>query len=36
MAFAISAWVLHERHTRAEYAASALVLVGVVGVIVLG
>ena len=36
MAFAISAWVLHERHTRAEYAASALVLVGVVGVIALG
>ena len=35
IAFAISAWVLHERHTRAEYAASALVLVGVVGVVVL-
>ena len=36
MAFAISAWVLHEHHTRAEYAASALVLLGVVGVIALG
>ena len=36
IAFAISAWVLHERHTRAEYAASTLVLVGVVGVVVLG
>ncbi|MGB0112794.1 MAG: EamA family transporter [Ilumatobacteraceae bacterium] len=36
MAFAISAWVLHEQHTRAEYAASALVLVGVVGVVALG
>jgi drug/metabolite transporter (DMT)-like permease len=36
IAFAISAWVLHERHTRAEYTASALVLVGVVGVVVLG
>jgi drug/metabolite transporter (DMT)-like permease len=36
IAFAISAWVLHERHTRAEYAASALVLVGVVGVVALG
>ena len=32
IAFAISAWVLHEQHSRAEYAASALVLVGVVGV----
>jgi drug/metabolite transporter (DMT)-like permease len=36
LAFAISAWVLHEPHTRAEYAASGLVLVGVVGVIALG
>jgi drug/metabolite transporter (DMT)-like permease len=36
IAFAISAWILHERHTRAEYLASALVLVGVVGVVVLG
>src|SRR6056297_95585 len=36
MAFAISAWVLHQRHTRAEYVASALVLLGVVGVIVFG
>lgn len=36
IAFAISAWVLHEQHTRSEYAASALVLVGVVGVVVFG
>ncbi len=36
IAFAISAWVLHETHTRAEYAASALVLVGVIGVVVAG
>jgi drug/metabolite transporter (DMT)-like permease len=36
IAFAISAWVLHERHTRAEYTASALVLLGVVGVVVVG
>ena len=36
IAFAISAWVLHERHTRAEYLASALVLVGVIGVVVFG
>ena len=36
IAFVISIWVLHERHTRAEYVASALVLVGVVGVVVLG
>jgi drug/metabolite transporter (DMT)-like permease len=36
IAFAISAWVLHETHTRAEYAASALVLVGVVGVVAFG
>jgi drug/metabolite transporter (DMT)-like permease len=36
IAFAISAWVLHEQHSRAEYAASALVLVGVVGVVVFG
>ena len=36
IAFAISAWVLHERHTRAEYAASTLVLVGVVGVVAFG
>ena len=36
IAFAISAWVLHESHTRAEYAASVLVLVGVVGVVVFG
>lgn len=36
MAFAISAFWLHERHSRAEYAASALVFAGVVGVIVVG
>jgi drug/metabolite transporter (DMT)-like permease len=36
IAFAISAWVLHETHTRAEYTASALVLAGVIGVIAVG
>jgi drug/metabolite transporter (DMT)-like permease len=36
IAFAVSAWWLHERHTAAEYAASALVLAGVVGVVALG
>lgn len=36
MAFAISAWWLHERHSPAEYAASALVLAGVLGVVTLG
>ena len=36
IAFAISAWWLHERHGRVEYAASGLVLVGVVGVVMLG
>ena len=36
IAFVISAWVLHERHSRAEFAASALVLMGVVGVVVFG
>ncbi len=36
IAFVISARVLHERHTRAEFLASALVLVGVVGVVVFG
>ncbi len=36
IAFVISARVLHERHTRPEYLASALVLVGVVGVVVFG
>ena len=36
IAFAVSVWVLHERHTRAEYAASGLVLIGILGVIVLG
>ena len=36
MAFAISALWLHERHKPKEYAASALVLIGVVGVVALG
>lgn len=36
MAFAISVWWLHEPHRRAEYVASALVLLGVVGVIATG
>jgi drug/metabolite transporter (DMT)-like permease len=36
IAFGISTWWLHERHTCAEYVASALVLVGVVGVVTLG
>jgi drug/metabolite transporter (DMT)-like permease len=36
IAFAISTWVLHERHARAEYLASAMVLVGVIGVVVFG
>jgi drug/metabolite transporter (DMT)-like permease len=36
LAFAISAWWLREPHTRAEYAASALVLVGIIGVVALG
>jgi drug/metabolite transporter (DMT)-like permease len=36
MAFAISTIWLHERHDRREYAASALVLVGVVGVVAFG
>ena len=36
LAFAISAFWLRERHTRAEYAASGLVLLGVIGVIVIG
>ena len=36
MAFAISTFWLRERHSRAEYAASVLVLAGVVGVVVLG
>jgi len=36
IAFAISAWWLRERHRPAEYAASGLVLLGVVGVVVLG
>jgi len=36
IAFAISAWILHETHTRAEYLASGLVLVGVIGVVVFG
>jgi drug/metabolite transporter (DMT)-like permease len=36
IAFGISTWVLHERHSRAEYLASALVLAGVVGVVIFG
>jgi len=36
IAFMISTWVLHERHSRAEYLASGLVLIGVVGVVVFG
>lgn len=36
LAFAISALWLHEHHRRAEYAASALVMIGVIGVVVLG
>ncbi len=36
MAFAISAWWLHDRHRRSEYLASALVMAGVVGVIAFG
>ena len=35
-AFAVSVWILHERHQRAEYAASALVVAGVVTVILTG
>lgn len=36
LAFAVSVVWLRERHTRAEYAASALVLVGIVAVVTLG
>ncbi len=36
MAFAISSLWLHERHDRREYAASALVLIGVIGVVAFG
>lgn len=36
MAFAISIFWLQEPHTRSEYLASALVLIGVVGVVTLG
>lgn len=36
LAFAISALWLHERHSRAEFTASGLVLVGVVGVVIFG
>ncbi len=36
IAFAISAFYLHERHTRQEYLASALVVVGIVAVVALG
>jgi drug/metabolite transporter (DMT)-like permease len=34
--FAVSRWWLHDRHTRAEYWASALVAVGVITVLVAG
>ena len=36
LAFAISVWVLKEKHTRAEYYASALVVLGVVVVVAVG
>lgn len=36
MAFAISVWWLHEEHPPREYAASALVMLGVIGVIAFG
>lgn len=36
MAFAISTFWLREPHTRSEYLASALVLIGVIGVVTLG
>lgn len=36
LAFAISALWLHEHHNRGDYVASALVLVGVLGVVTLG
>jgi len=36
LAFAVSVLWLRERHTAAEYAASALVLAGIVGVVTLG
>lgn len=36
MAFAISVWWLHEQHRPREYAASALVMIGVAGVIAYG
>ncbi|MEM8746160.1 MAG: EamA/RhaT family transporter [Actinomycetota bacterium] len=36
LAFAVSAWWLRERHVRAEYLASGLVLLGVIAVVALG
>ena len=36
MAFAISVFWLHEHHERSEYAASALVMAGVIGVVAFG
>ena len=36
IAFGVSLFALHERHTRREYAASGLVLAGVVGVMLAG
>ena len=35
-AFGVSRWFLHERHTRAEYVASALVAAGVITVVIAG
>ncbi len=34
--FAVSRWILHDRHERSEYAASALVLLGVLAVLLTG
>lgn len=36
LAFVISIVWLHQKHTRAEYAASALVMAGIIGVVTLG
>jgi drug/metabolite transporter (DMT)-like permease len=34
--FAVSYWLLRDRHTRLEFAASAVVLAGVLGVMIAG
>ena len=34
--FAVSWWILHDRHTRAEYVASGLVAAGVLTVVLAG